>query len=309
MAREPAVIARSSTRAAFVRSALRARALAAGVAGLCCAPMSLPSTMPAAPSAPVPLIVHGARGRMGCRILSQALTQPALFRVIAGVDRSGGTLRELGLDSDAPIVTTLPAQVGAVIVDFSHPSAFPALARHCATHRLGLVSGTTGIAPEVLSAELAHTATASAVLHAMNMSIGVNVLFKVAAQIAKTLGTAYDIEIVEAHHNQKKDAPSGTAFGIADAILEATGRTRADLVHGRDGDVGARRPGEIGMHALRLGDVVGDHTVYFVGNGERLMLGHLAHTRDIFAGGALRAATFVANAKAGRYGMADVLGL
>jgi 4-hydroxy-tetrahydrodipicolinate reductase len=257
---------------------------------------------------PTPIIVHGAAGRMGTAILSLAAADPA-FRIVAGVDQKPGTLRALGVASDAPLATSVPAEAGAVVIDFSHHSAFAGLAAHCAAHRMALVSGTTGIAPAVLDGALGPASAAVPVLHAMNMSVGVNVVFKAAAMLAKALGSAYDIEIVEAHHNQKKDAPSGTAYGIADAILAATGRTRADLVPGRDGDVGARRKGEIGIHALRMGDVVGDHTVYFVGNGERILLGHVAHRREIFAGGALRAAGWIAGRPAGRYGMADVLGL
>ena len=142
------------------------------------------------------------------------------------------------------------------------------------------------------------------------MSLGINVLLAVAAQVARQLGEAYDIEIVEAHHNQKKDAPSGTALALAEAICKATGRDiQDDLVHGRQGHDAKRVPGTIGMHALRMGDVVGEHTVYYATAGERLELKHIATTRDTFARGALRAAQFLAQAKAGRYSMADVLGL
>ncbi len=261
---------------------------------------------------PIPIIVHGAAGRMGRRILALAHETAGKadgFTIAAGVDLKPGTIAELGVSCPAPVLTALPVAPGTVVIDFSHPSTFAGVAAHCAAHGMPLVSGTTGIAPADLERALAAAATRIPVLHALNMSVGVNVMFKVAAQLAKTLGPTYDIEIVEAHHNQKKDAPSGTAFGIADAILGATGRTRADLVHGREGMVGARKAGEIGMHALRLGDVVGDHSVYFVGNGERVLLGHLAHNRDIFVNGALRAAAHLAAAKPGRYGMADVLGL
>jgi 4-hydroxy-tetrahydrodipicolinate reductase len=196
-----------------------------------------------------------------------------------------------------------------VVIDFSHHSVFPAVTAHCAAHGMGLVSGTTGVAPADLERGLATVSAKAPAMHAMNYSVGVNVVFGIAARIAATLGTDYDIEIVEAHHNQKVDAPSGTAFGIADAIGAATGRTRANLVHGREGQVGKRVKGEIGMHALRLGDVVGDHTVYYVGNGERIMLGHLAHSRDIFVQGALRAAAWIHGKAPGRYAMKDVLGL
>jgi 4-hydroxy-tetrahydrodipicolinate reductase len=256
-----------------------------------------------------PIIVNGAAGRMGRRILALAAEQPDAFRIIAGVDRKAGTLRELGIASDAPVLTSLPAERGAAVIDFSHHAVFPAVAAHCAANGMALASGTTGIAPEVLDRELGAARSRIACLHAGNMSVGVNVLLDVAARLAKALGQDYDIEIIEAHHNQKVDAPSGTAFALADAITAATGRSRADHVYGREGQTGARRRGEIGVHAVRMGDVVGDHTIYYVGGGERILLGHVAHNRDIFARGALRAAAFLAAAAPGRYAMRDVLGL
>ena len=257
--------------------------------------------------------MHGAAGRMGQKILTLAAEDVGQFTILAGVDRQVGNLRALGVPSDAPLQATLPAVRGAVVIDFSHHTAFPAVAEHCAAHGMALVSGTTGIAPDDLARVLGSAAAQVPVLHAMNMSVGVNVVFQMAAKLAVALGGDYDIEVVEAHHHHKKDAPSGTAFGITDAICAATGRTRSDLVHGREGDVGARKKGEIGVHALRMGDVVGDHTVYYVGNGERIMLGHVAHSRDIFARGALRAAAFLgqqlAAQRSGRFTMAQVLGL
>lgn len=257
--------------------------------------------------------MHGAAGRMGQKILTLAAEDAAQFTIIAGIDRQVGNLRALGVPSDAPLQDRLPSMRGAVVIDFSHHSAFPAVAAHCAANGMAVVSGTTGIAPDELERVLAQAATHVPVLHAMNMSVGVNVVFQMAAKLAVALGGDYDIEVVEAHHHHKKDAPSGTAFGITDAICAATGRTRSDLVHGREGDVGARKKGEIGVHALRMGDVVGDHTVYYVGNGERIMLGHVAHSRDIFARGALRAAAYLGQQLAaqhsGRFTMAQVLGL
>jgi 4-hydroxy-tetrahydrodipicolinate reductase len=139
------------------------------------------------------------------------------------------------------------------------------------------------------------------------MSLGVNLLFRIAAEMAEALGDDYDIEIAELHHRFKKDAPSGTAMGIADAILGATGKTRQALIHGREGGECLRQRGEIGMHALRVGDEVGKHTVYFGALGERLELTHTATTRDTFALGALRAAVWLSAQKPGRYTMADVL--
>ena len=257
---------------------------------------------------PTPIIIHGAAGRMGSRILTLAAADPA-FRIVAGVDKVKGRLRDLGVPSDAPLLVEMPTDKGAVVIDFSHHSTFKGLAEHCAKHHQGLVSGTTGMSPNELEEGVVAVAKTAAVLHAPNMSVGVNVVFRVAAQIARTLGIEYDIEVVEAHHNQKVDAPSGTAYGITDAICAATHRTRSDLVNGRQGQTGARRKGEIGVHALRMGDVVGDHTVNFVGNGERIVLSHVAHSRDIFVRGALRAATFIHKQKPGRYSMDHVLGL
>lgn len=256
---------------------------------------------------PIPLIVHGAAGRMGRRIIELALEDPKHFTIIAGVDKVAGLLSDIGFKSDAPLVHHLPAHKGAVVIDFSHHSSFKEISAFCAANGMALVSGTTGIGPNDLEHAISETAKHVAVLHAPNMSVGVNVVFRVAAQIARTLGLDYDIEVVEAHHNQKVDAPSGTAFGITDAICAATHRTRTDLVHGRQGQTGARHKGEIGVHALRMGDVVGDHTAYFVGNGERITLGHMAHSRDIFVRGALRAARFMANQKPGRYTMNPIL--
>lgn len=255
------------------------------------------------------LIVHGAAGRMGRRVLALAAAASERFRILAGVDRQAGTLRELGVASDAPLLTALPAERGAVVIDFSHHAAFPGLMRHCAAHGMPVVSGTTGIAPEVLEAELAAAAARIPCLHAGNMSVGVTVLLDAVARLAQALGPGYEVEIVEAHHHHKADAPSGTALALADAIAAATGRTRADYRYGRQGHAGPRPPGEIGIHALRLGDIVGDHTVWFVGNGERILVGHVAHTRDIFAAGALRAAAFLAAAAPGRYDLRRVLGL
>ncbi|TVR14514.1 MAG: 4-hydroxy-tetrahydrodipicolinate reductase [Planctomycetota bacterium] len=258
---------------------------------------------------PVSLIMHGAAGRMGRRILHLASEDAAAFRIAGGVDRDSGSLADLGIPCDAPLWTELPAMPGSVVVDFSHASITEAVILRCQEVGMPLAIGTTGVDPETLNPLLERAAQDIPVLWAPNMSVGVNVVIATARRLALTLGDDYDIEIVEAHHHHKVDAPSGTALGIADAIAEATGRSRADYQHGRSGHCGARKAREIGMHALRMGDVVGDHTVYFVGGGERITLGHVAHNRDIFAGGALRAARFLAQAQAGRYSMADVLGL
>ncbi len=142
-----------------------------------------------------------------------------------------------------------------------------------------------------------------------NMSVGVNVLFHAAAELARTLGPEYDIEIVEAHHRFKKDAPSGTAIKVAEEIARATGRNLDEAaVHGRGPSHGERKPGEIGFHSIRGGDIVGEHIIYYTTLGERLELKHVAHSRETFARGALRAARWVADRGPGLYSMADVLG-
>jgi len=147
-------------------------------------------------------------------------------------------------------------------------------------------------------------------LLAANMSLGVSVLLRVVRDVAAALGDAYDVEIVEAHHNKKKDAPSGTALALGEAAAAGLGRKLDDVaVHGRRGMVGERTAREIGFHAVRAGDIVGEHTVLFGGQGERVEVRHVATSRDTFARGALRAARFIASRPPGRYTMADVLGL
>ena len=172
-----------------------------------------------------------------------------------------------------------------------------------------VVTGTTGLTDEQ-KAEIEKAAEKIPVLFAPNMSVGVNLLFKLVGEVAAALGDAYDIEIIETHHRFKKDAPSGTALRLAEKIAEATGRDIAkDIVHGREGAVGERTEREIGMHAVRGGDIVGDHIVLYSTLGERVELTHRAHTRDTFVRGALRAARFLVGKPAGMYDMRDVLGL
>jgi 4-hydroxy-tetrahydrodipicolinate reductase len=171
-----------------------------------------------------------------------------------------------------------------------------------------MVIGTTGLTESQL-AEVADAAGSIPIVQAPNMSVGVNLLFRLAGQVAKALGAEYDVEITETHHRFKKDAPSGTALALARSICDATGRELADVaVHGRSGE-SPRKAGEIGMHALRLGDTVGEHRVDFGCLGETVTVMHSAHSRDTFARGALRAAEWVVGRPAGLYTMLDVLGL
>jgi 4-hydroxy-tetrahydrodipicolinate reductase len=191
-----------------------------------------------------------------------------------------------------------------VVIDFSNAAAIPALVRSIKRARVALVSGTTGLAAEGRAAfdDLAQTVP---VLWAANMSPGVEAVAQMARLAAATLGEEYDIEIVETHHRQKVDAPSGTALRLAEAVREA----RPDLVmkHGREGRPGARAKNELAVMALRGGDVIGDHTVHLLGLGERIEITHRATQRDVFARGALRAARWLIRKKPGRYALRDLL--
>lgn len=251
-------------------------------------------------------------GRMGRLVLGEVLDAGDLALVAACTAPSAP---ELGQDAGELVgrgpcgvrVGTLDAPVEAdVAIDFSHPTGLAAAVR-----RLGatpLVSGTTGLDAEAVAALDAHAARAP-VLHAANFSTGVTVLLDLVARAARALPD-YDVEIVESHHRHKRDAPSGTALALGHAAAAARGRSLDELaVHGRSGDTGERPAGQIGLHALRLGDVAGEHEVYLAGPGERVLLAHLATSRATFAQGALRAARWVLGRPPGRYRMQDVLGL
>jgi 4-hydroxy-tetrahydrodipicolinate reductase len=171
-----------------------------------------------------------------------------------------------------------------------------------------MLIGTTGLQPPD-HASIDQAAVHIPILQSPTMALAVAVLFRLAAEAAKLLGDDYDIEIVESHHRFKKDAPSGTALGLADAILKATGKTREALAFGRHGEEATRRQGQVGMHSLRLGDDVGRHTACFAALGERLELTHTATNRDTFVHGALKSVKWLAARKPGRYALADVLGI
>jgi len=259
------------------------------------------------------LAITGACGRMGSRLIALA-RQDAEFQLVAAIERADST----SLDRDAgevagigsiglPITFDLKPTPN-VLIDFTTPSAMRHWLKTCRDRGIAMLIGTTGLKPADQAA-LDQAAAKIPILQASNMSLGVNVLFKIAAEVARTLGDGYDIEIVEGHHRFKKDAPSGTAMSLADAILKATGKTKKSLVFDRHGDDTTRKPGEIGLHALRIGDEVGRHTVYFAALGERVELTHVATNRDTFVHGALRAAKWLAAQKPGRYSIADMLGL
>ena len=263
---------------------------------------------------PVGVAVNGAAGRMGCTLVRFISEDPSL-KLVGALEAPGHP--RLGQDAGVVagvgalgvLVATELSVNADVVIDFSLPEGTVRCAKLCAQSGMAMVAGTTGLDDAQL-AKLRETARAVPVVFAPNMSVGVNLLMRLVGDVAKALGDAYDIEIVEMHHRFKKDAPSGTALGLAQAIAKATGRDlKSDGVFGRAGAVGARKSREIGIHAVRGGDVVGDHTVTFATLGERVELSHKAGSRDTFARGALRAARFVVGRKPGLYSMADVLGL
>jgi 4-hydroxy-tetrahydrodipicolinate reductase len=262
----------------------------------------------------IQVVISGAAGRMG-RTLVRLVQESQDLKLVGAVEAPGhpclgsdaGLLAGAG-DLGVPIADALPETFDA-LVDFSLPEGSLGRIEACAAAGLPCVVGTTGFSAEQ-RARIKAAAERTAVVLSPNMSVGVNVLFHVAAELARTLGAEYDIEILEAHHRFKKDAPSGTALKVAEEIAKATGRNLAEAaVHGRGPGHPARRPGEIGIHAIRGGDIVGEHIIYYSALGERLELKHVAHSRETFARGALRAARWVADRGPGLYSMADVLGL
>ncbi|MBI2434198.1 MAG: 4-hydroxy-tetrahydrodipicolinate reductase [Candidatus Hydrogenedentes bacterium] len=261
------------------------------------------------------ICMAGACGRMGRRILELAAGSEDIE--IAGafdVPENAGTELQVGAESGRPrtvVVGGSSAELehAEVLIDFTAPASCIDNVRSAAVQRKAAVVGTTGLSTEQL-AELQAFAEQSAVVYAPNMSVGVNLLFKLTREVAQILGLDYNVEIVEIHHNQKKDSPSGTAVRLAEQAAAGLGLKYAKHArHGREGLVGARPRQEIGLHAVRGGDVVGEHTVSFIGQGERLELVHKAHSRDNFARGALVAARFAVKAAPGLYDMQDVLGL
>ncbi len=257
----------------------------------------------------IPILISGARGRMGQAIWRLASADPELL-VVGGLERPEEAARGGG-EGGPPIFADLAAAnapEGTVLIEFTAPEATVEHVRQAAELGLKAVVGTTGLSPDQLDA-LHAAALKTAVLQAANMSVGINVLLDTVEKLARRLSD-YDIEIVEMHHRHKADAPSGTALALAEAAAEGRGAALAEIAsYGRHGLAGARPAGEIGVHAVRGGDVVGDHTVIFAGAGERIEVGHKASSRDTFAAGALRAAKYLAGRSPGFYTMRDALGL
>lgn len=240
------------------------------------------------------IIINGCKGRMGQTLLACTTTIRDV-EVVGQVD--------LGDDLGGII------SKADTVIDFSFHNVTPATAALCAEHKKALVIGTTGHSPTEQSA-IRNLQSVIPIVWASNYSTGVNTLFWLTRKAAEILGPGFDLEVVEMHHRMKKDAPSGTAATLAEILADVRKHQLEEVIrHGRHGIVGERTASEIGMHSLRGGDVVGDHTVILAAAGERLELTHKASSRETFAHGALRAAQWVVKQKPGIYDMQDVLGL
>ena len=265
----------------------------------------------------VKIIVAGAAGRMGRTILSLAQRDPEIK--IAGAFEKADS-PSVGRDVGELIGTpplNIPVhpdvrecvQFGSVVIDFTQPEALPHHLEIALETRRAMVIGTTGLTTSLIQ-KIQSASKKIPIVQAPNMSIGVNLLFKLASLVGSILDERYDVEIVEEHHKHKKDAPSGTALELARLIAKARKVDfEANAVYGRKGSTGERKRGSIGLHAVRGGDVVGNHQVSFISEGERIELIHKASSREAFGFGALLAAKFVAKKKIGFYNMQQILGL
>jgi len=261
--------------------------------------------------------VAGAAGRMG-RTLIEAINAAEGLTLSAALEQPGssligadaGELAALG-SNGVKVTDDLSSVVDDfdILIDFTVPVATISNAEFCARHGKKMVIGTTGMNDEQ-KAQLAKAAESTAIMHASNMSIGVNVCFTLLEQAARVMGDDVDIEILEAHHRHKIDAPSGTALSMGEVVADALGRDlKTCAVYGREGLEGPRDRNTIGFGTIRGGDIVGEHTVMFIADGERVEIGHKASSRMNFAKGAVRASTWVYGQSPGLYNMKDVLGL
>ena len=248
--------------------------------------------------------IAGASGRMGQALLEAAAGTEGIA-VGSAVDLAAGAWGSVAIGTD------VSAAIGQcdVLVDFTRPAGTLEHVRACMSAKRAIVIGTTGFAPAQLE-EIGRAAAVIPIVMAPNMSVGVNVMLKLVELGSRALGPDYDVEVFEMHHRKKVDAPSGTALKLGEVAAAARG-ARLDQagVFARHGNTGERRPGSVGFAALRGGDVVGDHTVYFAGTGERIEITHRSTSRATYAQGAMRAARFLAGKPPGLYDMQDVLGL
>lgn len=263
----------------------------------------------------VEAIVVGAAGKMGNRIIHIIKETPSI-EVVQAIERADHP--SLGMDIGEviglgklgiPLEGKMKKGGGDVIINFSNPQTSLESLGFARENRLAMVIGTTGFSEEQMEKVKMFSKDVRCML-APNMSVGMNLMFRVVQDMARALGPDYDIEILEAHHHLKKDSPSGTAVKLGELIANAAGRDFNRVgVYGRRGMIGERTKEEIGMQVIRAGDIVGEHTVLFGGVGERLEIIHRAHSRDNFARGAVKAALWIVNQPNGLYDMQDVLGL
>jgi len=265
---------------------------------------------------PLRVSVAGASGRMG-QMLVEAVRDSGDCVLAGALDVSGSAAigQDAGASAGQVTGVLITADVAAglfhsqCLIDFTRPQGTMDHVRACEAQGVNLVIGTTGFSDEQ-KAEIAQAAKRIAIVMAPNMSVGVNVTLKLLEMAAKALSTGYDIEIIEAHHRHKVDAPSGTALKMGEVIADALGRDlKACAVYAREGVTGERDPSSIGFATIRGGDIVGDHTVLFAGTGERIEITHKSSSRATYASGSLRAARFLAGQRQGLFDMFDVLNL
>jgi 4-hydroxy-tetrahydrodipicolinate reductase len=255
-------------------------------------------------TAAVRVAIAGANGRMGLALL-EAAAQTEGVMLGAAIDLSASTWGGVAIGTD---VRSALAN-SDVLIDFTRPAGTVEHVRECLAQKRSMVIGTTGLGTEQL-AEIRKAAKKIAIVMAPNMSVGVNVALKLVEMASRALGPDYDVEVFEMHHRKKVDAPSGTALLLGDIAARARGASLdKDGVFTRHGVTGERKPGSVGFSVARGGDVVGDHTVFFAGQGERIEITHRSSSRATYAQGAMRAARFVAGKPPGLYDMDDVLGL
>ena len=248
------------------------------------------------------IILSGCGGRMGQAIV-RAAEGSTTCRIVAGVDINADAIAPVCAFPVYGAISDFPGKAD-VIVDFSHHTALPALADYATKTNTPIVLATTGYTDEEKEL-IARSAEQVAVFSSGNMSIGINLLIELCRNAARTLGESFDVEIVEKHHNQKLDAPSGTALMIADALREE--REQTEYVYDRHAVRAKRDSAQIGIHSIRGGTIVGEHEVLFAGKDEMITLTHTATSREIFANGALKAANYLAGKGAGRYDMSDLI--
>ena len=251
----------------------------------------------------VNILLSGALGRMGCAVTSSCAASGSC-RIIAGIDINAAAG---ALGCTYPVYEKLSDFTGKadVIVDFSNHTAISSLLEYAVKERTPVVAATTGYTADELEV-ISKASKSIPVFRSGNMSLGINLLIELAKKASAVLGTAFDVEIVETHHRNKLDAPSGTALMIADALSETLG-SEADYVFDRSTERRERRSGEIGIHSVRGGSVVGDHQVMFLGDTETITLSHSASSRSVFADGALKSAEFICGKPAGLYDMSDLI--